>query len=237
MDLQSSLAHHRIHAKIAGIFYIVAAAASIIALSLFKPILYEPDFLLQDGRKESQIILGAFFQLITIITVAGTGIMLYPYLRRFNEHLALGYFIFRLMEAVLILIGLVGVLSLLTLSHSYIHDTNPLIINYRPAGVLLKAMHDWTFILGPNFMLGINTFLYSFIFYRSSLIPSGIAVLGLAAASLIFIASLLEMFGLVQQVSVWGVLFGIPVFVYEMALAVRLIVRGFNKDSVLFRQF
>jgi hypothetical protein len=36
------------------------------------------------------------------------------------------------------------------------------------------------------------------------------------------------MFGIFPQLSVWGALFAIPVFVFEMTLAIWLIVRGFN---------
>jgi hypothetical protein len=53
-------------------------------------------------------------------------------------------------------------------------------------------------------------------------------MIGIAGAILIFIASVLEMFGIFPQLSVWGALFAIPVFVFEMTLAIWLIVRGFN---------
>ena len=45
--------------------------------------------------------------------------MLYPYIRRWNEHIALGYLCFRFMEAVFIAIGLVSILGLLQLSIQY----------------------------------------------------------------------------------------------------------------------
>lgn len=59
-------------------------------------------------------------------------------------------------------------------------------------------------MLGPNFMLGINTMLYSYIFYKSGLVPKFIPILGMTGASLVFIAALLEMFGVISQISVWG---------------------------------
>lgn len=71
-------------------------------------------------------------------------------------------------------------------------------------GATLKGFHDWTLVLGPNFMLGINTFLYSYVFFVSGLVPKPIALPGLTAATLIFLVSLLELFRVVQQVSVAG---------------------------------
>jgi hypothetical protein len=41
----------------------------------------------------------------------------------------------------------------------------------------------------------------------------------------------LVMFGVFPQISVWGVLLTIPVFAYEMMLAVWLIVKGFNSSA------
>jgi hypothetical protein len=218
----------RTNARIAGLFYLVAAAASIIALNLYKPILFNPDYLLQGAKNANQIIFGAFLELLSVGTVAGTAIMLFPYLRKFNESLSLAYFCFRFIEAILILIGVVSVLSLRTLSQAYSNAVSPGMATYQTTGSLLKSVHDWTFILGPNFILGINTFIYSFIFYQTKLIPRKISVIGLAGAILIFIASLLEMFGIFPQLSVWGALFAIPVFVYEMVLAIWLIIKGFN---------
>ena len=57
-----------------------------------------------------------------------------------------------------------------------------------------------------------------------------IVILGLIASILIFIAALLEMFGIIQQVSLIGGLFGLPIFVYEMSVAIWLIIKGFNTD-------
>lgn len=87
-------------------------------------------------------------------------------------------------------------------------------------------------MLGPNFMLGINTMMYSYILYKSKLVPRFIPILGMTGAALIFICALLVMFGVIQQVSVWGAVFAIPIFANEMILAVWLIVKGFNESAL-----
>jgi Domain of unknown function (DUF4386) len=103
--------------------------------------------------------------------------------------------------------------------------------SFRASGIALLAVHDWTFLLGPNFMLGINTLMYSSVFYGSGLVPRPLAVLGLIGATLIFICALLVLFGVIAQISVWGALLAVPVAVYEMSLAVWLIVKGFNSSA------
>ncbi len=231
-SVHSGTSKDKTNALITGIYYLVAAVAAMMALKFYEPLLYHPQWLLQGHESTPQIILGVFLELVTVGTVAGTAIMLYPYLRKFNESMALGYLCFRILEAILILIGILSVLSLLTLSKTYSHAVTPDVAMYQTSGSMLKAIHDWTFILGPNFMLGINTVLYSLIFYRSKLIPRRIALMGLIGAVLIWIASILEICGIIEQVSIEGFLFAIPVFAYEMTLAIWLILKGFNLNTL-----
>ena len=47
------------------------------------------------------------------------------------------------------------------------------------AGETLVAIHDWTFLLGPGFCVGVNGLLLGYLFYRTGLVPRQIAMLGL----------------------------------------------------------
>lgn len=102
----------------------------------------------------------------------------------------------------------------------------------QASGTGLIAVKNWTFILGPHLMLGINTIMYSYLLYQTRLIPRAIAALGLTGAALIFVAALLEIFGVIQSASVWVGLLAAPIAVYEMILAVWLIVKGFNSSAI-----
>ena len=81
-------------------------------------------------------------------------------------------------------------------------------------------------------MLGINTMMYSYIFYKSKLVPRFISILGMTGATLIFTCALLVMFGVFPQISVWGAILALPVAANEMILAVWLIVKGFNESAL-----
>lgn len=219
-------------ARVVGVHYIVAAVASILGgLVLYRPIL-GPDFLTAGAAHEREVLLGALMELITVCSVIGTAVGLFPYLRRYSESIALGYLCLRFLEGVLITVGVVSVLSVLTLSREFVAAASPNASAFHAVGSALLAAHAWTFMLGPNFMLGLNTALYSYLFYRSGLVPRPIAVLGLISAALIFVCALMELFGLFPQVSLWGGLLAMPVFAYEMTLAVWLILRGFNPSAI-----
>ncbi|MCA0756906.1 DUF4386 domain-containing protein [Paenibacillus sp. N4] len=218
--------------KAVGILFILAAVSSVAGLLLYDPILNGPDYLTNGAEHANRVILGALMELILVASAVGTSITMFPYLRRYNESIALGHVCFRFLEAVIITVGVVSVLTLLTLSQSFAAAGAPETASYQASGTLLKAVHDWTFMLGPNFMLGINTMMYSYIFYKTRLVPRFISILGMTGAALVFSAALFEMFGVFPQLSVWGAILSLPVAANEMTLAVWLIVKGFNKSAL-----
>jgi hypothetical protein len=220
----------RRNAKIIGILFIIAAISSIVGLILYNPILREANYIVTGQGNATQIITGAICELILVVSIIGTAIMLFPYLKKKHDSFAIGYVCFRFLEAVIILIGTISVLALLTLSQNFEENGLVNINAYHSSGIVLKAIHEWTFILGPNFFLGINTFIYSYLFYKFKLIPRSISLLGITGATLIFLAAILEMFHVIAQISAWGVVLALPIFAYEMSLAVWLIFKGFRLD-------
>ncbi|MFC5448648.1 DUF4386 domain-containing protein [Paenibacillus aestuarii] len=214
--------------NIVGILFILAAVSAVLGLIFYKPILNDPDYLIHGAEHANQVVIGALMELILVVSAVGTATTMFPFLRKVNETIALWHICFRFLEAVIITIGIISVLSLLTLSRAFIASGASDMISFQVSGTVLKAIHDWTFLLGPNFMLGINTMMYSYLFYRSRLVPRFIPILGMTGAVLVFVCALLVMFGVIEQVSTWGGILALPVAVNEMTLAIWLIVKGFN---------
>ena len=217
----------RANAIITGLFFITATVTAIIGLKLYDPMLATSDYLHQAALHSNQITLGAVFELLLIAANCGTAIMLFPYLKVYNERLAFGYFTFRVFECVSIFLGVVSVLSLLTLSHSYNANASP-DSYFNAIGTIAKAFHDWTFLLGPKFFLGINTFIYSYVFFKTELVPRKLSMLGMSGAVLVFINSLFTMFGSITPFSSIDIATVFPIAIYEMILAGWLIAKGFN---------
>jgi hypothetical protein len=222
---------NKITAKIVGVLFILAAVTAVIGLILYDPILNGPDYLMRGSEHANQVVLGALMELILVVSAVGTATTMFPILRKYNETIALWHVCFRFLEAIIITIGVISVLSLLTLSREFAAAASPDIASFQASGIVLKAIHDWTFLLGPLFMLGINTMMYSYIFYKSKLVPRFIPILGMTGAALVFINALLVMFGVVEQISVWGLL-ALPIAANELILAVWLIVKGFNVSAI-----
>ena len=189
-------------AKFVGVMFILATVSAILGLLFYQPILAGPDYLINGAAHQNQVSLGVLMELILVCTAIGTAIGMFPILKPYSERIALGHLFFRFMEAVFITIGIVSVLSLLTLSQDFVASVAPDASVYHAAGTLLLAVHTWTFVLGPLFMLGINTFMYSYLLYKSKLVPRPLAILGLTGATLVLGAALLVLFGVYPQLSV-----------------------------------
>ena len=220
-------------AILVGIMFILASVSAILALfTFYPPILTGPDYLITGAAHANQVVLGALMELVLACTAIGTAIGLFPVLRPYGERIALGHLLFRFFEAVVIAVGVVAVLSLLTLSQDFTAAGNPDAAAYHVAGTLLHAVYKWTFMLGPLFFLGINTFMYSSLLYKSRLVPRPLAVWGLAGATLVFGYALLVMFGVAVQGVGLPMLLALPIAIFEMVFAGWFIVKGFSPAAI-----
>ncbi|WP_020600457.1 DUF4386 domain-containing protein [Spirosoma panaciterrae] len=215
-------------ATVVGSLFISAAVTAILGLALYDPILHQPNYVLQDSRYENQVIMGAFFEIILAFSVIGTSISVFPVLKKQNESLALGYVCGRLLEAAIIVVGIISLLAIVTLNHQFATGATSDTASLLTAGKVLVAVHDWTFLFGPNIALGPNTLMLSYLLYKSKLVPRFIPILGFIGGPLIFLSAMFVMAGLYSQISVWGTICAIPVFAFEMSLAGRLMAKGFR---------
>ena len=146
-----------------------------------------------DARAQC-IRLGALCESFLAITNIGTAVVLWPIVKRQSETLALSYVASRVVESIIIVVGLISLLSVVTLREDFAGagaDAGSLTI----AGKSLVAIHDWTFLLGPGFCVGVNGLLLGYLFYRSGLVPRWMAIFGLVGGPLIFASAIAVLFG------------------------------------------
>lgn len=220
-------------AVVAGVFFIAAALFAVIGLALYGPVLNDPNFVLTGSGNDSRVLLGGFFEVIVAISVIGTAVTLFPIVRRQNEGIALGYVAGRIVEAVVIVVGLISLLSVVTLRQDFGGASGATAASLVVIAKSLVVIHNWTFLVGPALAIGVNTLLLAYLMYTSRLVPRIIPVLGLVGGPVIFAAGTAELFGLFQQVSVWGGIAAIPVTAWELSLAVWMIVKGFKPSPII----
>ena len=156
---------------------------------------------------------------------------MYPLLKRVNETCAMGYVTARMVESTFILVGILTMVTVVTLQR------NPSAGSDATLGSIaytLAATKDWTFLLGPGFVVGIgNGLLLGYLMYRSGLVPRRMAVLGLIAGPLIIISGILVMFGVAQAGGPLQGIATIPEFIWELFLGIYPLVWGFKAAPVL----
>jgi hypothetical protein len=211
------------------VLFIVTFVTSIPAVLLYDPVLNDKDFILGAGS-ETQVLIGAFLELLLIVANIGTALALFPVLKRQNEGVSLGYVTARVMESAFIAVGILSLLAIVTLRQDGGGDDATLV----SIGQSLVAIKDWTFVLGPGFVVGIgNGLLLGYLMYRSGLVPRGMAILGLIGGPLIVVSGALVVFGVFEQGGLGQGIATIPEFLWEASLGIYLAVKGFRAGSPL----
>jgi hypothetical protein len=219
-------------AIVAGALFLVTEVAAIVGRLLYQPVLSDPRYIVKGSGSDPRVLLGAFSEVILAIAVIGTAVTLFPIIRRQDEGLALGYVGGRLLEAVIIVIGIISVLSVVRLRQDLAGGTDADAFALETVGKYLVGVLDWTFLLGPHMVLGANTVLLAYLLNRAGLVPGWISVLGLIAGPLIFASATSVLFGVYKQASGVATIAAIPMIAWELSLAVWLIFKGFNPSPI-----
>jgi hypothetical protein len=210
-------------ARIFGVLFLITFLTSIPALALFQPVLDDPAAYVAGDGKDTQIYLGAFLEFLLVLANVGTAVVVFPILRRQNEVLALGYVTARVIESVFIAAGIVFVLGVVSL-----RQDSP---GAADLAVSLAALKDWTFLLGPGFVVPFgNGLILGYLMYTSGLVPRRMAWLGLIGGPLLLIGNIGVLFDAWDQTGLVSILV-VPEFVWELFLGIYAAVWGFRKDS------
>jgi hypothetical protein len=218
-------------ALVAGGLYLVTFITSIPALVLIGPVLSDPNYIVSSGA-DTRVLLGGLLDFITAIAGIGTAVALFPVLKRQNEGVALGFVTARLLEGAIIVIGVVSLLSVVTLRQKMAGAAGPAAASLVTTSNALVAIRNWTFLIGPGFMSGVNALLLGYLMYRSGLVPRALAVLGLIGGPMLLASDTATLFGIYAQLSVWSAVATVPVAAWELMLGVWLVVKGFKPSPI-----
>ncbi|PRY69121.1 uncharacterized protein DUF4386 [Glaciihabitans tibetensis] len=211
-------------AIIIGVLFLLTEVGAIVGRLLYRPVLGNPAFVLESDPATS-VYVGVLFEVVLIIAVVGTAVAAYPVLKRQNEALALAYVAARILEAAIVAVGTLSLLTVLMLRQQPGGSNDA--ARETVAGALL-ALQDGTLLFGPGFALGVGSLLLASLMYGSRLVPRPLALLGLVGGAAITLSTVAVIFGLYGQFSTTGLLAALPVFAWELGLALWLIIRGFS---------
>ena len=179
------------------------------------------------------MLLGTVLELIVALAGIGTAVALYPVIRRQNEGFALGFVATRIIEAAMIFMGVVSLLSLVTLRQDLgavagVADAPSLVTT----GASLTAGYNWAFTVGQSLMPAINALLLGTLLYRSGLVPRALPMLGLIGAPILITRHCRH--GVRRRRAVLGAWAGsrpLPIAVWEFSLGLYLTFKGFKASA------
>ena len=209
-----------------GILFIGTFVFSIPALWFYSPVIDHKDYVLGGGH-DTRVTIGALFELALIVCNAGTAITLYPVVRRFTETVAIGYVASRLFESVMIALGVLSLLSVVTLRQDFggAGAADPGSLAATANGLI--AFHDWTFLIGPAFCAGFgNGILLGYMMFKSGLMPRRLAMIGLVGGPLAVGTAVAVLFGAYEQTSAISFLITGPEIVWESTFGIFLTVKA-----------
>ena len=214
-------------ASVVGWAFVITYVTSIAAKFAFYPPMYDGNYI-TSGHADTQLLWGAFSEMLLIIANICSAVALFSLLRRRYENLALGFVTARVMESVFIAVGILCLLTLVTMRQDDAGATG-----LAAVGDALVAMQQWTFNLGPAFVVGVgNGIILGYLMYRTGLVPRGMAVLGLVGGPLLCISGAAVVLGLIEAGSTWQSVATIPEFFWELSLGIYLIVKGFKPSPI-----
>ncbi len=196
---------------------------------LYAPILDEPNYVTGAGDvARATLATGAVLELILIISAIGTAVVPYSIHRRHHEAGAVAYVAARIMESVFIAIGILSILAIVTLRQDAPSGATAAL------GQGFEAVYEWSFRLGPGFVVGVgNGLILGWLMYTSGLVPRQLAMVGLIGGSLIIIAGILAIFDVIETGGPVDGLLTIPEAFWELSLGIYLIVKGFKPSPSL----
>ncbi len=216
-------------ALVAGIFYLITFI-SIPTLALYGPVKNHRDWILSSGTNTG-VLVGCLLEVIVALAGIGTAVTLYPVVKRQNEGVALGFVTARVLEASMIFVGVISLLSLVTLRQGGAAGTNAAAL--VTTGASHVAIYNWTMLLGQTLIPCINALLLGSLMYRSRLVPRIIPIVGLIGAPLLLAAVIATLFnGGIGHVSAFQAIATLPVAAWEFSLGMWLVVKGFKPSPI-----
>jgi len=211
----------RTNEKIIGVLFLLATAAFMIGSTLIDSNLAQSDYLSHIHSNRMQVFISAFLELINSAAVVGIAMLLFPLLNHHNNSIALGYLSSRIIESVLLIVGIISPLVLLTLSEDYIVSGGASNGYFTTIGNLIIRGQEMTFELAM-LALGLGSVMFCCLMYRKRLIPRLLSLLGIVGYIALMASSCLTIIGFDP-----GFILFIPGGIFEVVFPIWLIAKGF----------
>jgi hypothetical protein len=185
------------------------------------------------ATSETSLYLGAILEFGVIAANIATAVVLYPIVKRQSEGLALGYVTARIMESAFILVGLMSIISVVTVSDALAGASAAEATSLAAQGSSLVSTYEWAFLFGPGLVVGFgNGLILGYLMYRSGLVPRRMAMLGLIGGPMLILSFGFQLFGAYENGSGPAFLLALPEIVWEASLGIYAAWKGFRPSPI-----
>jgi len=186
------------------------------------------DVLSLAAANSSQLTWGAFLTLMMGISLVAMTVFLYPVIRKASKELAMGMVLFRgALEKIFYFITTLNILTLVAVGKEYMASGADSAVLQTIGNVLYQFENLKTPVSCIMFIIGAMCIYLAF--YRTRLIPRWLSIWGFIAAVAYLTSALLKFFHLDTG---FGFYLEMVMFPQEIAMAVWLIVKGFNPSVI-----
>ena len=214
------------NARLAGfmfLFYIAIFLPSTVLFDQATSAEGIPAKLASIAQHAPQVSLAVVLSLLTIVVAMALAVALYAITRDQDPDLAVLALSCRVGEGLLFAIPTLALLGLLWLATAGAAAAAPDAAAANALGALLLKVRGWSWIIGAT-CFAVGSTLFSYLFLRARSIPVPLAWLGIFASVLLVLGLPPQLVGFVKGPV--GFYMWIPMLVFEVALALWLLIKG-----------
>jgi len=213
--------------RLVGIAFLLQAVASaVVGLVLLDPLIVPGsivDTMINFSGSVLQARASIVGEMVTVIALVLLSALLYVTLQKHGSKIALVALGLRLTEVALLAVSRVSTFALLRTSQAFVVEGQPIYL--QTLGELFYETQTFTYSLNMVFFsLGATLFYY--LIYKSRSVPRALALVGLIAAPLAFVGTVIDLLG----VSVPLIVF-LPNLPFELAIGLWLVIKGMRRSA------
>ena len=222
----SAATPRKTYARLIGALFIIGFLTYGTGFGLINSVITAPDFPANVPAAQTTLLIGAFLMLLNTVVDIGKGVLFFPILENHGRRTAFVYLAAIVVQVVFLDIGALFLLMLVPLAQ-IAADAGASSAAWAPGiASLLTESNTLAYNIGQATLSFGGVFL-CLLLYRARLIPQLLAGLGVFGYVMHAGGAISEIFGL--QISLYLL---IPGALFEIGIALWLIVKGFNSAAV-----
>lgn len=213
---------HRKSAIAVGLLILLGYLAYGSATAVIASMLEAPDALTTVAANTTQLGIGAILMLVNSLAVVAIGVLMYRVAKPHGEGIALGYVGTRIFESIVLAVGIVFLLLQIPLAGQAAEASAAGAASLEILSNLASQANFFAYQIAM-IGLGVGSVPFWYLIYRARLVPRSLAALGIVGYAIFAGGAVLGVVGVEA-----GLILSIPGGLFEVAVAIWLIARGFS---------